>query len=30
LYANLVILGYYVYVVQEEKTSFKSVRCIKD
>ena len=30
LYANLLILGYYVYVVQEEKTSFKSVRCIKD
>ena len=30
LYANLLILGYYVYVVQEEKTSFKSVRCVKD
>lgn len=29
-YANLLILGDYVYVFPEEKTSFKSVRCIKD
>ena len=29
-YANLLILGDYVYVFPEEKTSFKSVRCVKD
>lgn len=29
-YANLLILGDYVYVFPEEKSSFKSVRCVKD
>ena len=29
-YADLLILGYYVYVLPEEKASFKSVRCVKD
>ena len=29
-YADLLILGYYIYVLPEEKASFKSVRCVKD